>query len=231
MDNEEQESRIRSEPASRKKVERMNIRVGEKEIEVVKDAYLRKCEQDWKSVLRETREKMSEVPINPRLLEFYLEGDEGKILRRIKRIVREELKRQAQIYQKSQEVKQQPSTLAQSPKEKSDDAYEDDPERDECAQDTKKTQKRKNGVIERQMRYAQKKTPGQRMDAKFSAFVDSDESEDDNDDVPKPPKKKTLREVSYDAQTSHKAMCEKASTSLDLMNNLMKKFEKKLDDF
>lgn len=54
MDHEEQE-RISTGGVSGKKPERMNIRFGEKDTEIIMDAYMRNGEQDWKAVLRQGR--------------------------------------------------------------------------------------------------------------------------------------------------------------------------------
>lgn len=74
--------------------------------------------------------------------------------------------------------------------------------------------------IERKTRYSTKMTPEERRRQKLNSFVDSDDSEDDSSEEqpPKAKKAKTLREVSYDAQISHKSMCESALSSLSLMN-------------
>ncbi|KAK3721853.1 hypothetical protein QZH41_002272 [Actinostola sp. cb2023] len=182
--------------------ERLNIRIGEKETEIVMEAYIHSGEQGWKSVLRETRKKIHETPINSRLSEFYIEGEDGKVLRRIKRIVREELKKQAFLYQKSQErrkkLEEQATTRGKKEMAKytaDTDSEVEDKTADVKPQENKRDSRRgKRGVIERQMRYAVKKTPGEKMKAKFSAFADSDENEEDGDEMPQPAKEKTLRE-------------------------------------
>ena len=43
-------------------------------------------------------------------------------------------------------------------------------------------------------------------------------------------KKNTLREVTLEAQTAHKEMCRKAMANMGKMQNIMTKFDRKLDE-
>ncbi|KXJ07607.1 hypothetical protein AC249_AIPGENE22762 [Exaiptasia diaphana] len=65
---------------------------------------------------------------------------------------------------------------------------------------------------------------------------ESEESSDNEAEVTLTPVKKkkqpSQREVNYQAQLAHTSMCEKAraSASLELMNNVLKKLDNKLDE-
>ena len=66
-------------------------------------AYIR-YDDRWSEVLVHTRNSISEIPqVNPKLVEFYTKENEGKVIRRIKRIVREETKVQAMLYQRTRQ--------------------------------------------------------------------------------------------------------------------------------
>ncbi|KXJ20798.1 hypothetical protein AC249_AIPGENE386 [Exaiptasia diaphana] len=66
----------------------------------------------------------------------------------------------------------------------------------------------------------------------LTLFLNSDDEDarqddDGDEDVGPPKKKKTLREVSYEA---HSKMCAEATSSLNLMSKVLSKLDKKLDD-
>ena len=90
--------------------------------------------------------------------------------------------------------------------------------------------------LRRQMQYARKRTPEKRREEKMGHFqCSSDESGESEAGqlAPRaapPAKKKTLREVTVDAQEAHKEMCNQAVASLARMNDLIAKLDRKLDD-
>ena len=76
---------------------RMNIKVGEQKKQIVMVAYNQRCDQGWAAVLKRVQEKIEEVPLSSRVVDYYLERDEATVIHRIKRIVREELKEAARM--------------------------------------------------------------------------------------------------------------------------------------
>ena len=84
--------------------ERMNIKVGEQEKQVVMVAYNQRCDQRWAVVLKRVQEKIEEVPLSSRVVDYYLERDEAIVIRRIKRIVREEMKEAARMTTNNESV-------------------------------------------------------------------------------------------------------------------------------
>lgn len=83
------------------------------------------------------------------------------------------------------------------------------------------------------MRYAHKRTPLQRKEDKMGHFKDPNEQFSDNDEDETqtlPARKKSLREMTADAQEAHQKMCQKAMASMEMMNNVMSKLNRKLDD-
>lgn len=89
------------------------LRVGEKEKEIIINSYLRNGDQ-WINVLQDIKSRVEQIPmVNAELVQFYLKEDmhSDKVLRRIKRIVSEESKMQALLYQKTQH--NQPSQYGQ----------------------------------------------------------------------------------------------------------------------
>ena len=69
-------------------------------------------------------------------------------------------------------------------------------------------------VVEKQMRYAVRRTPEERRDQKLRFFVDSD-ADGDAAMEPVPKKHKTIREVTMEAQEAHTKMCGKAMEGLE----------------
>ncbi|KXJ06860.1 hypothetical protein AC249_AIPGENE6848 [Exaiptasia diaphana] len=198
------------------------FRVGEKEKEMIMNSHLRNGEK-WTSVLEDVKSRVEHIPmVNASLVQFYVQEDSYKVLRRIKRIVREESKMQALLYQKTQQNQHHGqrvhSTLTL---QNCQDGQQQ--------KQTNSNEPQKGAMVNKKMRYAFKNTPEERRKQKLKSFQDSDESESDAEQ-PAIKKKKTLREVSYEAQISHKQMCESASSSLSLMNDVLKKLDKKIDE-
>ena len=84
-------------------------------------------------------------------------------------------------------------------------------------------------VVEKQMRYAVRRTPEERRDQKLKFFEDSD---DDGDAAmePVPKKHKTIREVTMEAQEAHTKMCGKAVEGLEKMSRILDKLDRKLNE-
>ena len=200
-------------------------------------------EQGWKTVLSKVREEIQKSCVNPTLINYYLKEQDKKVVRRIKRVVTEELKKQAVLYQKTtshqrcasenalQHKNEPPSNADFSVAEWEIDSFSMDENFSFSAQATSS----KVSLIDKQMRYAVKSTPEERKRAKFQSFADSDEEnnarddhESSDEDVRPAPKKKTLREVSYEAQSAHSKMCEQATSSMSLMSKVLNKLEKKI---
>ena len=99
---------------------------------------------------------------------------------------------------------------------------------------TSSTSNAASQVIQKQMRYARKRTPEERRQQKMAEFVSSDEEEDGLGDVGNvlPPKKKakTVRKASLEAQTAHTEMCKKANSGIALMERVLQKLETKIDE-
>ena len=180
---------------------------------------------NWKTVIGDVKAKINtNMPWFDNLCQLYAKEDENKVLGRIKRIVREETKVQAMLYQNTSNTKTQTT---------------DHHHGIDMVVDAKPKNTHRDGadsVAQRQMRYAEKKTPEERSKRKFDSFVDS-ESEESSDNEAEatltPVKKKkqpSQREVNYQAQIAHTSMCEKASASLELMNNVLRKQDNKLDE-
>ena len=74
---------------------RMKIKVGERERELILNVYLHCGNKGWNAVLRKVREDIKQEPLNARLVDYYLEATDTTVIKRMQRIVREELKGQA----------------------------------------------------------------------------------------------------------------------------------------
>jgi hypothetical protein len=201
--------------------ESMKIRVGEAEKAAVLDAYLRKSHEGWKVVLNEVKIKMSASNTNMRIQQFYIKEEENKVVRRIQRILREETKAQAVIYHK---------TVGEKRKKIENVDVDVDSDNNDGDGRVDKHFKGETSLVAKQMRYARKQSPEERKKAKLSAFVDTDESSDDEEAAScQVKKKKTLREASLEAQESHSKMCEASMKTMGLMADVLKKLEQKLD--
>lgn len=78
-------------PQSNEKKERMKI-VTEHEKELILEAYKERIGQGWDDDLLFIRHNVERLPLNSRVVEYYLDGEKEKVKRRIKRIVNEALK-------------------------------------------------------------------------------------------------------------------------------------------
>ena len=74
---------------------RMKIKVGECERELILNVYLHCGNKGWNAVLRKVREDIKQEPLNARLVDYYLEATDTTVIKRMQRIVREEIKGQA----------------------------------------------------------------------------------------------------------------------------------------
>ena len=52
--------------------ERMKIKVGEQEQQIVMVAYNQRCDQGWAAVLKRVQGKIQEVPLSSRVVGYYL---------------------------------------------------------------------------------------------------------------------------------------------------------------
>ena len=143
--------------------ERMNIKVGEQEKQVAMVAYNQHCDQRWAAVLKRVQEKIEEVPLSSRVVDYYLERDEAIVIRRIKRIVREEMKEAARMTINNESV-----NTPRAPNAESGGSL----------------------TVRRQMKYAKKRTPEERREAKLLEFADIDSDEDVEETQAAPPKRK-----------------------------------------
>ena len=164
-------------------------------------AYNQRCDQGWAAVLKRVQDKIEEVPLSSRVVGYYRERDEATVIRRIKRIVREEMKQAARMTINNESV-----STTRAPNAESGGSL----------------------AVRRQMKYAKKRTPEERREAKLLEFADTDSDEDVEETQAAPPKKKTLRDATLEAQTAHKEMCEQAKSSMAIMNEVMKKLHNKL---
>lgn len=232
FETDQEPSLLPSPSSSSKGAKGMKIRVCEIETEVIMDAYMHSMEQGWTAVLSRVKARIQTSAVNPSLANYYMKEQDKKVVRRMKRIVTEELKKQAVLYQKTASQKRCPEKEFQHRVEETSNA-DFNATSVTVNEESVDAQTTSSLLIDKQMRYATKSTPEQRKKDKFSAFVDSDDDkrdDDDDDDVCPPKKKKTLREVSYEAQSAHSKMCAEATSSLNLMSKVLNKLEKKLDD-
>lgn len=77
---------------------RMRIPVGEKEECIVMGSYLNIGYKGWNEVLKDVKDKIQNSSMNTRLVEYYIDGEDSVSTRRIKRIVRERQKKEAELY-------------------------------------------------------------------------------------------------------------------------------------
>lgn len=186
---------------------RMKIQVGEKEKAIVIRAHNARIDQGWEAVLKEVKANIEQLPLSSRVVQYYLDSQSNTAIRRIKRIVRESFKEAT-----SKGTDKQPRV-----RNETDAAVEEG--------------------LNNQMRYAQKRTPAERKQDKMAHFVDSDELESEVEteeaeaENPRRKKAKTLREVTYEAQSAHKEMCQQAMSSMAAMNQVLAKLNSKIDDF
>lgn len=82
-------------------------------------------------------------------------------------------------------------------------------------------------MTQNQLRYARKRTPEERRQAKMSQFVESSENEDEDDVRPSKKPKKTMREAALEAQNAHTEMCKKSTVGIALMEGILTKLKKK----
>ena len=221
------------------KESRMRIKVGEEETKIVMSAYLEQGDNGWKEVLARVKENVQRSQINTRIINYYLDGQDAISTRRLKRIVREEQKRQAELYRLALVKKSVNVTAShQTPAIKSNNnacpdacSEDDEPNKVTEASELDNDSDGVAGDIARvQMTYAKKQTPEKRKKDKFKHFYDSDLSSDEDKSKKTKKKKTNLREASYNAQTAHSTMCEQAQKTMGLMSNILMKLDKKLDD-
>ena len=66
----------------------------------------------------------------------------------------------------------------------------------------------------------------------MAEFVETSESDEGGEEAgPLAKKKTTLREATMEVQTAHKAMCQEAMASMQLINTVMKQMSRKIDEF
>ena len=143
------------------------------------------------------------MPLSSRVVGYYLERDEATVIRRIKRIIREEMKEAARMTINNESVNRTRAPNAESG----------------------------SLTFRRQLKYAKRRTPEERREAKLLEHIaDTNSDEDVEETQAAPPKKKTLRDATLEAQTAHKEMCEQAKSSMAIMNEVLKKLHNKLDE-
>ena len=206
---EEASSRVKQPAEGRTK---MCVRVGENEIRIVMEAYLYSGNNGWNAVLRSVREKAEQLPLSSKVIDFYLDEKESSyFIRRMQRIVREETTTAAKDSRRSASTSTGPPTI--------------------FIEDESTARGMAAKVVDRQMRYAKKRTPVERRQEKLNHFVASS-SEEAEAEAETPPKKKakTIREATMEAQTTHTKMCTKALEGIRKMSSILDKLERKLDD-
>lgn len=209
--------------SAKKKMQK--IKVGEQESSLVMKVYFNVSHKGWQAVLNQVKIKIqTAVPVNSPIVKYYLDGDDTVSIRRLKRIVSEVQKKQAEIYKSTNK-----HSSKEPAKESSVSVSKSDLE-EESAQSSSV------GIVEtftgKQLRYAKRKSPEERKQDKLAAFsFDSSGSDDDASSTqPSARKKKSAKESALEAQTAHTKMCEQASSTLTLMTGILQKLDNKLDD-
>jgi hypothetical protein len=152
-------------------------------------------------VLKKVQEAIEQEPLNSRVVDYYLETAEATSDKRIQRIVREQLKAASLR-----------STTAST-------------------STTTTTSSAASKVIQNQLRYARKRTPEERRQAKMSEFAEISEDADEDDVMPSKKSRKTTREATLEAQNAHTEMCKKATAGITLMElRILNKLDRKIDD-
>ena len=189
------------------KNERLKIKVGEQERAIVLETYERNIDKGWDAVVQQIKVNIEKMPLSFRVMGYYLEGEPKTITKRVRRIVREALKEAASGTSTSNCVQTNPNAASG-------------------------TSGAARSVIDRQTRYAKKRTPEERRQDRMAEFVKSSESEEGGEEAGPPAKKKTtLRDARMEAQTAHKSMCQETMASMQLINNVMKQMSRKIDEF
>jgi hypothetical protein len=152
-----------------RKNKRLNIIVGESEKDLVMEAYNSRIGSGWDAVLQQVKQNIERLPLSSRIVDYYLEGERNNTIKRLKCIVRERMKEEANAATSS----------------KDDDAT-----------------RPSKIALDRQIVYVRKRTPEQRRRDKLDQFRDESEKEEELQN--KPPKKKTVREATLQAQTAPK---------------------------
>ncbi|KXJ09825.1 hypothetical protein AC249_AIPGENE28318 [Exaiptasia diaphana] len=211
------------------------------------DAYHKMGHQGWRDILHVVKEKIETSGLNSRIVDYYLEGEDSISVRRIKRIVREQLKKQAEEYRAFKTTSEGKATKSnvkekkRTPDEKMKDklrffvASDSDSSLSDLKVEQEITGSSKIGkreIPDKIMRYANKMVPEDRKKRKIVEYAVSSESDSQEDQEEKKPARKNqnLRQASFEAQIAHTRMCEQAGMAMGRMANVLDKLEKKIDD-
>ncbi|XP_020910146.1 uncharacterized protein LOC110248002 [Exaiptasia diaphana] len=221
---------------------RMRIPVGEKEECIVMGSYLNIGYKGWNEVLKDVKDKIQNSSMNTRLVEYYIDGEDSVSTRRIKRIVRERQKKEAELYhahgKTSEKNKATTKPKNETKKSSSDKAkqkfsffMDSESNSSSGASDTEEineTQAIVKKGIDKMMHFSRKRAPEERKKEKKS-IVPYEVTSDTDDEKPAK-KKQSLREANLEAQKAHTKMCEQANAAMALMSNVLTKLDKKIDD-